>query len=64
MIHFGDPECRITVMGKEVLLDGKHFADGATPEIAEALAISLTYIGTPYRAVPPKMQDKLERVFS
>lgn len=45
-------EARITAEGKEILLDGKHFADAVSPEAAIAIANAMTYAGLSHEAWP------------
>lgn len=45
MTSFG--EGRITVNGKQVLLDGEHFADAVSPQAAKAIALCVHWSGIP-----------------
>lgn len=64
MIHFGDPECRVRVNGKQVLLDDRHFADAICEKSAQAIGIALTYAGARIDRVPRQFIDTMEQVLA
>lgn len=64
MTPFDDPEARITRVGKEVLLDGRHFADGETEAAAECIALAVHYFGIAGHRVPAEHMAAIEAVLA
>lgn len=55
---------RCTTSGKEVLVDGKHFADGASEDVARVIAISLEYAGLPSARIPAEDAEVLKEFWT
>lgn len=64
MIRLGDPENRVQVVGKEVLVDDKHFADGADEDAAKTIAIALNYMGVPAEMWDREAFEHIEKVLA
>lgn len=58
-----DDSLRLTHTGKQVMLDGDHFADAASPEIAEIICIALNR-GMLHPLAPPEDRAKIEAFFA
>lgn len=50
MTHLGDEDCRITVCGKEIKLDGERIADCRDEETAYVMALMLAEGGMTCRS--------------
>lgn len=57
-------EPRITSFGKQVLLDGAHFADARTDAAAQAIAIALEWRDLPDRHWPAELRAKVEGILA
>lgn len=57
-----DDELRVTTHGKQVKLDGQHFADAASEEAARCIADAVNWIGS--SKIPPDVHDRLMQVLS
>jgi hypothetical protein len=55
---------RVTRCGKQVILDGQHFADAADERAAEVIVAAITYAGLPADRIPPAQDDLLREFFA
>lgn len=60
MTRLGDDECRITVCGKEIKLDGEHIADCRDDETAHVIALMLAEGMLSCRSRPEDVQLVME----
>ena len=56
-----DPCPRVTSCGKQVLLDGQHFADAVSEVAAAGLADALNYVGLGFTQIPPEANVRILR---
>jgi hypothetical protein len=53
---------RLRAAGKQVLLDGVHFADARDESAAQAIAYALDFVGVSYWDIPPEANKKMLEV--
>lgn len=56
-----EDERRVTAVGKQVLLDGDHFADAVSEKAAMAIADALEYANTSY--LPASASELMFEIF-
>ena len=64
MTCFDDEQARVTSLGKEVLLDGRHFADAVSAQAARIIALTLHYSGVGGERIPPQHLAEITEFFA